>query len=154
MASLNKIILIGQVRGAPDARVTQSGESVTRISLEVERPERSDGIPSGTDIIPVVAWRQLAEKPGLFTDGNNLMIEGRIVTRSYDDNSGKRHWITEVEAREARALGPISSSPSHLSPEPKKLEEVASDDVFAKFEFDEDPFSNSATAALEDEIPF
>ncbi len=160
MSSLNKIILIGYVRGAVDARVTQSGESVTRITLEVERPERSDGLPSGTDSMPIVAWRQLAERRELFQDGTLLMVEGRISARSYDDNAGKRHWVTEIEARDIRALGGAApaaagSKPAAMqSSAPKTLEEIKTDDVFAKFEFDEDPFSGKATADLEDEIPF
>lgn len=155
MSSLNKIILIGYVRGAVDARVTQSGESVTRINLEVERPERSDGLPSGSDTVPVVVWRQLAERQDLFHEGTQLMVEGRISARSYDDNTGKRHWTTEVEARDIRALGNTTTGPKAAAISPKKLEEIKTDDVFAKFEFDEDPFSGKANAAdLEDEIPF
>ena len=155
MSSLNKIILIGYVRGAVDARVTQSGESVTRITLEVERPERSDGLPSGSDSIPVVVWRQLAERQELFHEGTQLMVEGRVSARSYDDNAGKRHWVTEVEARDIRALGNTTAGTVTPPVAAKKLEEIKTDDVFAKFEFDEDPFSGKATAAdLEDEIPF
>ena len=157
MSSQNKIILIGYVRGAADARVTQSGESVTRITLEVERPERSDGLPSGTDSMPVVVWRQLAERRELFQEGTLLMVEGRISARSYDDNAGKRHWVTEIEARDIRALGTsLAETPrATQTPTPKKLEEIKTDDVFAKFEFDDDPFSGKANAAdLEDEIPF
>ncbi len=153
MSSLNKIILIGYVRGAVDARVTQSGESVTKFTLEVERPERSDGLPSGSDNVPIVVWRQLAERQELFREENMLMVEGRVSARSYDDNNGKRHWVTEVEARDIRALG-TSGNTAPEAPS-KKLEEIKTDDVFAKFEFDEDPFSGKAsTADLEDEIPF
>jgi len=155
VSSLNKIILIGYVRGAVDARVTQSGESVTRINLDVERPERSDGLPSGSDTIPVVVWRQLAERKDLFHEGTQLMVEGRVSARSYDDNAGKRHWVTEVEARDIRALGNATAGTATPPVAAKKLEEIKTDDVFAKFEFDEDPFSGKANAAdLEDEIPF
>lgn len=137
---------------------------MTRITLEVERPERSDGLPSGTDSIPVVAWRQLAERRELFQDGALLMVDGRVSTRTYDDNAGKRHWITEVEARDIRRVtgdnAPVSTFGTAVSPfdSPNKssqLEEVKMDDVFSKFEFDEDPFSGkSALGDLDDEIPF
>jgi single-strand DNA-binding protein len=155
VSSLNKIILIGHIRGAVDARVTQSGEAVTKFTLEVDRAERTDGLPSGSDNVPVVAWRQLAERQDLFHEGTLLMVEGRVSARSYDDNTGKRHWVTEVEARDIRALGSPTATQQTASHSSKKLEEIKTDDVFAKFEFDEDPFSGKASSAdLEDEIPF
>jgi single-strand DNA-binding protein len=67
--------------------------------LAVSRPQ------SGTDFIDVVAWRQAAELAGTtLKKGALALVDGRIQNRSFEDQSGKRRWATEVIAREVLAL--------------------------------------------------
>ncbi len=79
-----------------------------RFNVTVDRPS-VDGVPSASDTIPVVAWRQLAEKKDAYAKGDLVLVDGRITTRTYEDNEGKRKYSTEIEAKEIRALG---SAPS------------------------------------------
>ena len=105
MSTLNKIILVGNLLENPDIRVTTSGDALAKFTLSVERPGRGEGFPVQSDILDVVAWRQTADSVKPLTKGQAVLVEGRIITRTLDDNNGQRKYITEVEAREIRGLG-------------------------------------------------
>jgi single stranded DNA-binding protein len=114
MASYNKIQLIGQLDDKPTLRSTNSGNSLSQFNLIVPRIETSNST-TAFDTIPVIAWRDLAEKCGAYKKGELLYIEGRILINNYDDpNSGQRKWSTEVEARVAVNIAEVFSqiSPS------------------------------------------
>lgn len=104
MSSLNKIILIGNLTENPEQKATNSGDSFARFTMAVDRPSYGDSGQHGTDFIQVVAWRNAAEKTHALLKGQPVMVEGRIITRTYDDNDGKRHYITEVDAKEVMAM--------------------------------------------------
>lgn len=104
MTSFNRITLIGTVANDPDARVTNSGDPMLRFTVATERPA-AEGMPVSVDYIPVIAWRQLAERKELVQKGALILVEGRISTRSFEDTQGRRKWTTEVEAREIRSVG-------------------------------------------------
>ena len=105
MSSLNKIILIGEVVSTPDIKATNSGDSVANLVLSVQRPSRVENSNPGADKVKVVAWRDKADLLRTVSQGSMLLVEGRIHTRSYDNNEGQRVYVTEVEAREIRPLG-------------------------------------------------
>lgn len=105
MSSLNKIILVGELRSEPDIKATNSGDSVCNFVLTVQRPVRVENANPGSDDIKVVAWREKAELMKTISEGQMILVEGRINTRSYDNNEGQRVYVTEVEARDIRALG-------------------------------------------------
>ncbi len=105
MSSLNKIILIGEVLSTPDIKATNSGDSVCNFVLSVGRPARAENANPGVDNIKVVAWREKADQLRHVGQGQSLLVEGRISTRSYENNEGQRVYVTEVEAREIRELG-------------------------------------------------
>jgi len=105
MSSLNKIILIGNVLSTPDIKATNSGDSVCNFVLSVGRPSRVENANPGTDNIKIVAWRDKADLMRNVSQGQSVLVEGRIHTRSYDNDEGQRVYVTEVEAREIRQLG-------------------------------------------------
>ena len=104
MSSLNKIILIGDLNETPTVKATNAGDSVANFSLAVQRPARADGLAGQVDSIKVVAWREKAEAAGEMAAGALVLVEGRIHTRSYENDEGQRVYVTEVDAKEVKPL--------------------------------------------------
>ena len=98
---LNKVILMGRLTAEPDVRSTPSGVSVTTFSLAVDRGYAKPGEEKQVDFIQIVCWRSTADFVGkYFSKGQLIAVEGAIRTRNYTDQSGTRHYITEVVANE------------------------------------------------------
>jgi len=98
---LNKVMLIGSLGGDPEMRYTPSGIPVTSFSIAVTRNwVTSDGERrDATEWFNVVAWRNLAEICKQYlSKGSRVYIEGRLQTRSWEDQEGQRHYRTEVVA--------------------------------------------------------
>jgi single-strand DNA-binding protein len=104
LASLNKILLIGKISTTPSMKVTTKGDALLTFLLNVNRPQRSPGMAEQTDTINIVLWGELAETNAKVNVDDLLLVEGRIITRSYEDNEGNRKWVTEVEGREVKLL--------------------------------------------------
>jgi single-strand DNA-binding protein len=101
---LNRVILIGRLTRDPELRYLPNGTATTSFTLAVERPFKSNG-EKEADFIPVVTWRQLAETcANYLRKGRLTAIEGRIQVRNYDNNEGKRVYVTEVIADNVRFL--------------------------------------------------
>lgn len=102
---LNRVILIGRLTRDPEMRYTPAGVAVTQFTLAVDRPFTSSQGEREADFIPVVTWRQLAETcANYLRKGRLTAVEGRIQVRSYDNNEGKRVYVTEVIADNVRFL--------------------------------------------------
>ncbi|MBO5453846.1 MAG: single-stranded DNA-binding protein [Clostridia bacterium] len=98
---LNKVILIGRLTKDPELKYTPSNVAVTSFTLAVDRKFARQGEERGTDFINIVAWRSTAEFVSkYFTKGRPMAVCGQIQTRTWDDNEGKRHYVTEVVADE------------------------------------------------------
>ena len=121
MAALNKVLILGNVGHAPEIRQTQTGRPVANFSVATtdawgegdERQER-------TEWHQVVVWGKLAETCGQYlTKGRQVMVEGRLQTRSYDDRAGGRRFTTEIVAQHVQFLGtrPSSDEPASSSSE-------------------------------------
>jgi single-strand DNA-binding protein len=117
MSSLNKIIIIGNINSTLELKATQEGDSVINFVVDVKRPERQDGIDSLTDRIKVVAWREKAEYVAKLSRGDQVLVEGNIHTRNYDNDEGIKIYVTEIEARDVRNIGSASSSADDLNQE-------------------------------------
>jgi single-strand DNA-binding protein len=105
---LNKVLLIGHLGCDPEMRYTPSGRPVTSFSLSTSRSWTSaDGERrEETEWFNIVTWGNLAEicKQYLSKD-KQVYIEGRLQTRGWEDESGKKHFRTEVVANEMIMLG-------------------------------------------------
>lgn len=110
MSSLNRIILVGTISTDPDLKATTAGDSLLRFSLVVDRPNRQDGLPAQTDTIQVVAWRATAESGKTLKKGDVAYVEGKIVTRNYENNEGQKIYITEVEASDISSITASSTA--------------------------------------------
>jgi single stranded DNA-binding protein (ssb) len=102
---LNRVILIGRLTRDPELRYTPAGVAVTQFTLAVDRPFSSNQGEREADFIPIVTWRQLAETcANYLRKGRLTAVEGRIQVRNYENNEGKRVYVTEVIADNVRFL--------------------------------------------------
>ncbi|HOJ12295.1 MAG TPA: single-stranded DNA-binding protein [Clostridiales bacterium] len=100
---MNKAILLGRLTKDPELRYTSTNNTaVCNFTIAVNRRFSKPGEEKQADFIPVVVWDKLAEFCGkYFAKGRQVAVVGRIQTRTWDDNEGKRHYVTEVVAEEA-----------------------------------------------------
>ena len=102
---MNKVFLIGRLSRDPELRHTTSGTAVCQINVAISRPV-SQGSEPQTDFINVVVWNKQAENVARYlSKGRQIAVEGRIQTRNYDNNEGKRTYVTEVIASNVEFLG-------------------------------------------------
>lgn len=100
---LNKVMIIGDVGRDPEMRYTPTGRPVTSFSVATTRTWTSaDGERfEETEWFNVVTWGNLAQRSyQQLTRGQQVYVEGRLQTRSWEDESGKRHFRTELVANE------------------------------------------------------
>ena len=114
---MNKVILMGRLTIDPEVRYTQTNNTVVAsFSLAVNRRFVRQGEERQADFINIVAWSKLGEFCSkYFKKGQQVGIIGRIQTRTWDDDQGQKHYVTEVVAEEAyfadsRRDGEASSS--------------------------------------------
>ncbi len=100
---MNKVILMGRLTRDPEVRYTQTNNTVvTNFSLAVNRRFVRQGEERQADFINIVAWSKLGEFCSkYFKKGQQVGIIGRIQTRTWDDDQGQKHYVTEVVAEEA-----------------------------------------------------
>lgn len=100
---MNKVILMGRLTKDPELRYTSANNTaVCSFTLAVDRKFSKPGEEKQADFIPIVAWRNTAEFCSkYFTKGLKVAVVGSMQTRNWDDNEGKKHYVTEVIADEA-----------------------------------------------------
>lgn len=102
---LNRVILIGRLTRDPELKYTSSGVAVTQFTLAVDRPFTGQGGEREADFISVVVWRQPAETcANYLRKGRLTAVEGRIQVRNYDNNEGRKIFVTEIIADNVRFL--------------------------------------------------
>ena len=109
MASVNKVILIGNLGRDPEVRYTPSGSAVCNVNLVTTRSWKSK--ESGekveeTEWHRIVFYDRLAEIAGEYLKkGRSIYVEGRLKTRKWTDKDGAEKYTTEVIAQEMNMLG-------------------------------------------------
>ncbi len=139
MASVNKVILVGNLGRDPEVRYTPGGTPVANFTLATnerwtdpagEKKER-------TEWHRVVVWGKQAEVAGEYLrKGRQVYVEGSIQTREWTDRDGNKRTTTEIRAQRIQLLGRPEERPAAVSP--AAAEEVAEPE----------------TAFGEDEVPF
>ena len=100
---MNKVLLTGRLTRDPEMRSLASGKNVS--TFTVASNEFIGGGKEKSEYHSVVAWDRLAEIAGRYLGkGQQVAIEGRLQTRSWDDDKGARHWKTEVVASHVEML--------------------------------------------------
>lgn len=108
MAGVNKVILVGNLGKDPEVRHLEGGASVANFPLATSESykDRNGNRVDQTEWHNVVVWRGLADVAEKYLKkGNQVYIEGKIRTRSWDDKDGVKRYTTEIVADQMTMLG-------------------------------------------------
>ena len=139
---LNKVMIIGRLTRDPEMRTTPNGANVCSFSVATgfNWTDQSGQKKEQTEFHNVVAWRKLADIVAQYLKkGSQVYIEGRLQTRSWDGQDGKKNYRTEIVAENMIMLGrpgqgsssaaPQAANTPAEQPEPKNdLPEIQIDD--------------------------
>ena len=152
--AVNKVILVGNVGKDPEVRYIDNDVAVANFTLATtERGFKSrtgQDIPDRTEWHNIVAWRGLAKiAESYIKKGSQIYVEGKIRTRTYDDQNGVKRYMTEIFADVIQLLGKKSDGESQSSyqssPQQQSVPETN------KPQQNEDPFIPND---VEDDLPF
>jgi single-strand DNA-binding protein len=140
---INNVTLVGRLTKEVDLRFTQNGKAVANGTLAVNRPFKNANGETEADFINIVIWGKPAENTANYTNKGSLIgVTGRIQTRNYENNEGKRVYVTEVVADSVQFL------------DTKKKEE--SQQQQTRYTHDpDDPFKDAPQTDISDsDLPF
>lgn len=134
MASVNKVILIGNLGKDPETRYMPNGDAVTNITLATTDTwkDKNGEKQEKTEWHRVTFYRKLAEIAGQYlTKGKQVYIEGRLETREWDDKEGIKRYTTGIIASDMKMLGgkPESGGPPERSKNTKESGGSGFDDM-------------------------
>lgn len=141
---MNRVMLIGRFTAKPELKYTNSNVPFTRFTIAVNRQFNNQDGQRDADFINIVAWRKQAEVIcNYFDKGNQIAIEGRIQTGSYDAQDGTKRYTTDVvldafhfiESKNARANSASVDTPYDYEDTPVMDDNTMNveDDPFADF---------------------
>ena len=159
---MNKVFLIGRLTRDPELRYTGNNTAVASFSIAVNRNFTNQSGEREADFINIVVWRKQAENvKNYLSQGSQVAIDGRLQTRSYDDQNGNKRYVTEVIADNVEFLGSknsqsggqtTSSSSESDGPTPYDF----GDNEPKTTAVDSNPFADfgSSIEISDDELPF
>lgn len=140
---INRVVLVGRLTKDPELRYTPNGVAVCTFTLAVNRPFTNQQGERDADFINCVAWRKQAENVANYLKKGSLAgIDGRIQTRSYEGQDGKRVYVTEILAESVQFLDSKGKGQAE-QPKPQKQAPVQSEDPFADGQIN-----------IDDDLPF
>jgi single-strand DNA-binding protein len=123
MSGVNKVILLGRLGQDPDIRTTDAGIKVAQMSIATSETFKDKTTGEKKEITEwhrVVMWRGLAEVAEKFLKkGDMIYVEGKLVTRSWENKEGVKQYTTEVVAKEMTML---STKGGHGVPTPSEAD--------------------------------
>lgn len=143
---MNRTVLVGRLTKDPELRYTPNGVATASFTLAVNRPFSNQQGEREADFINIVVWRKQAENAANYLKKGSLAgIDGRIQTRSYENNQGQRVYVTEVVAESVQFL----DTKGGKSDKPKNQREAA-EGLY------NDPFKNDGQVIdiSDDNLPF
>ena len=150
MASVNKVILIGNLGKDPETRYMSNGDAVTNITLATTDTwkDKNGEKQERTEWHRVTFYRKLAEIAGEYLKkGRSVYIEGRLETRKWTDKNGVERYTTDIIASDMKMLGSRSGSGNFESPDQDEDNSASS----------RQPSSTKSTSGfddMDDDIPF
>jgi len=147
MASVNKVILIGNLGKDPETRYMSSGDAVTNISLATTEvwKDRNGEKQEKTEWHRVTFYRKLAEIAGEYLKkGRSVYVEGKLETRKWTDKNGMERYTTEIIATDMKMLGSRSGSDNFDSSDKNTADQPSGQSSSNNNGFDD----------MEDDIPF
>lgn len=151
--SVNKVILLGNVGRDPEVRYLDSGVAVATFPLATtERGytlQNGTQVPDRTEWHNIVLWRGLAETAEKYVHkGDKLYVEGKIRTRSYDDQTGAKRYVTEIFVDNMEMLTPRSTAPvQQQAAQPQQPQQVQQQQIASSQ-------TGSAQDNTKDDLPF
>ena len=151
-ASLNKVFIMGNLTRDPELRYVPSGAAVATFSVAVNRPYKDSAGEKKEEVsfIRVVVWGKMAEVCGEYlTKGRPVLVEGRLKSRSWEDQSGQKRSATEVVANSVQFIGSRTTRQDTGPKEgPKEVESINVDQEY------DSGSSGGSDKTGGDEIPF
>jgi single-strand DNA-binding protein len=153
---MNRTVLVGRLTKDPDLRYTPNGVPVATFTLAVNRNFKKENGEQEADFISVVVWKKAAENVANFLKKGSLAgVDGRIQTRNYDGQDGKKIYVTEVLAESVQFLEPKNGNnqPNTNTSQNKNNADTGRNSGFTRME--EDPFvGNQQIDLSSDDLPF
>lgn len=148
---MNRVILVGRLTKDPELRFTPNGVAVSTFTLAVNRSFTNAEGEREANFINIVVWRRPAENVANFLKKGSLAgVDGRVQTRSYEGQNGKRVYVTEVLAESVQFLEP---KPSSSQGNDSTSQSSGSQTGYSQP--DKDPFSGATQIDIsDDDLPF
>lgn len=156
---MNKTILVGRLTKDPELRTTPNGASTCNFSIAVNRPFANKNGEREADFINIIVWNKQAENVSKYcTKGSLVGIDGRIQTRNYEGQDGKKVYVTEVVADNVTFLGSKGSNSGNNGYVTDTMPNYNDNQSFPveSTDISEDPFKNfgSEVSLSDDDLPF
>lgn len=117
---INKAILIGNLADVPEFKILNNGQTaVATVSLATSEQfkDQQGNVQERTEWHRLVFWGKIAEIAHQYLQkGSQIYVEGKIRTRSYDDQSGQKRYVTEIQVIEMQMLGSKSQGQNQPAP--------------------------------------
>ena len=143
MSGVNKVIIIGRLGTDPEVKTVSGDNTVARLSVATSEnwTDRNGQKQERTEWHRVVVWGKLAELCGRYlSKGRQVYLEGRLQTRSWEDQQGQKRYTTEVVANTVQFLG--------------GAQQAQSDSMSAGNDFPTQNFGPEPSFDADEEIPF
>ncbi|UOQ95499.1 single-stranded DNA-binding protein [Halobacillus shinanisalinarum] len=160
---LNRVVLVGRLTKDPDLRYTPNGVAVANFTVAVNRPFSNNQGDRDADFINCVVWRRAAENLANFMNKGSLVgVDGRLQSRSFDNQEGKRVFVTEVVADSVQFLESKGSSQGGGNPQgsgfqPNQNQQPSGNNFGSNNnKKDDDPFADNGEPIdiSDDDLPF
>lgn len=127
---MNRVVLVGRLTKDPDLRYTgNQGVAVANFTIAVNRPFKNQNGESDADFINCVVWRKAAENTANYMrKGSQVGVEGRLQSRTYENQDGRTVFVTEVvadniqflETKSSNSSGATNNSRADYKPKPSQ----------------------------------
>ncbi len=154
---LNRVVLVGRLTRDPELRYTPSGVAVANFNIAVNRPFSNQQGEREADFINCVIWRRPAENLANYMKKGGLIgVDGRIQTRSYEGQDGKRVYVTEVVADSVQFLESRGANQGSSSMGTSNDQNQNQGGFQPTTKKDENPFEDSGEPVdlSDDDLPF
>ena len=149
MASVNKVILVGNLGADPEQRFLQNGDAVCNLKIatsESWKDKQTGDKKEATEWHRVVFFRRLAEIAGQYlAKGSSVYVEGSLKTRKWQDKDGSDRYTTEIVGSEMKMLGGKGDGEQRQAPQAERPQAQAQSAPAKK-----DPYFDD----MDDSIPF
>lgn len=159
---MNRVVLVGRLTKDPELKYTPNGVPVATFTLAVNRNYANHQGERDADFINIVVWRKPAENAATFLKKGSLAgVDGKITTRNFEGQDGKRVYITEVTAESIQFLEPKKQNNNQERQETGNYNNYnqsnnQKEETKNNYTRVDDPFANSGKTIdiSDDDLPF